>query len=118
MAKYLEKKGPGLHHIGYRVDDCAEALQSVKDQGWKVIAEHYDDGGFTGKNVVRPAFQRLLADIAAGRIPEIKANYLLLKPISAIGMPWVTYRDFAPGRVHAAQREMFALLLGDLGQTG
>jgi methylmalonyl-CoA/ethylmalonyl-CoA epimerase len=39
VAKYLEKKGPGLHHIGYRVDDCAAALQSVKDQGWKVIDE-------------------------------------------------------------------------------
>lgn len=39
VAKFLEKKGPGLHHIGYRVADCAEALQSVKDQGWKVIDE-------------------------------------------------------------------------------
>lgn len=39
VAKYLEKKGPGLHHIGYRVDDCATALQAVKDQGWRVIDE-------------------------------------------------------------------------------
>lgn len=39
VAKYLEKKGPGLHHIGYRVDDCAKALQAVKDQGWRVIDE-------------------------------------------------------------------------------
>lgn len=39
VAKYLEKKGPGLHHIGYRVDDCAEALQSVKDNGGRVIDE-------------------------------------------------------------------------------
>ena len=37
VAKYLEKKGEGLHHIGYRVSDCAAALQSVKDQGGKVI---------------------------------------------------------------------------------
>ncbi len=28
VAKYLEKKGEGLHHIGYRVDDCADALES------------------------------------------------------------------------------------------
>ena len=39
VAKYLEKKGPGLHHIGYRVDDCGVALQAVKDQGWRVIDE-------------------------------------------------------------------------------
>ena len=37
VAKYLEKKGPGLHHVGYRVADCSVALQSVKDHGGKVI---------------------------------------------------------------------------------
>jgi methylmalonyl-CoA epimerase len=39
VAKYLEKKGEGLHHIGYRVDDCAVALQAVKDNGGRVIDE-------------------------------------------------------------------------------
>ena len=37
VAVYLEKKGEGLHHIGYRVANCAEALQSVKDHGGRVI---------------------------------------------------------------------------------
>jgi methylmalonyl-CoA epimerase len=37
VAVYLEKKGEGLHHIGYRVADCAVALQSVKDHGGRVI---------------------------------------------------------------------------------
>lgn len=37
VAKYLEKKGEGLHHVGYRVDDCATALQSVKDHGGQAI---------------------------------------------------------------------------------
>ncbi|MGP0108063.1 MAG: methylmalonyl-CoA epimerase [Acidimicrobiales bacterium] len=37
VAKYLDKKGEGLHHVGYRVDDCAAALQSVKDHGGQVI---------------------------------------------------------------------------------
>ena len=27
VAKYLENKGEGIHHIGYRVDDCAAALE-------------------------------------------------------------------------------------------
>ena len=39
VAKYLANKGEGLHHIGYRVDDCAAALQSVKDNGGRVIDE-------------------------------------------------------------------------------
>ncbi len=39
VAVYLEKRGEGLHHVGYRVDDCAAALQSVKDQGGRVIDE-------------------------------------------------------------------------------
>lgn len=39
VAKAIEKRGEGLHHVGYRVDDCAAALQSVKDHGGKVIDE-------------------------------------------------------------------------------
>ena len=37
VAKYLEKKGEGIHHVGYRVANCADALQSVKDHGGQVI---------------------------------------------------------------------------------
>jgi methylmalonyl-CoA/ethylmalonyl-CoA epimerase len=39
VAKYLAAKGEGLHHVGYRVADCAAALQSVKDHGGRVIDE-------------------------------------------------------------------------------
>lgn len=39
VAKYLEKRGEGIHHVGYRVADCAAALQAVKDQGGRVIDE-------------------------------------------------------------------------------
>ncbi len=37
VAKYLERKGEGLHHVGYRVDDCAAALDAVKARGGRVI---------------------------------------------------------------------------------
>ena len=33
VAKSLEKRGEGLHHIGYRVDDCAAALRAMVDAG-------------------------------------------------------------------------------------
>ena len=39
VAKYLASKGEGLHHIGYRVDDCAAALEQVKATGGRVIDE-------------------------------------------------------------------------------
>jgi methylmalonyl-CoA/ethylmalonyl-CoA epimerase len=39
VAKYLERKGEGLHHVGYRVADCGEALDAVKAQGGRVIDE-------------------------------------------------------------------------------
>lgn len=39
VAKYLEKRGEGLHHIGYRVDDCAQALESLRAQGNRLLDE-------------------------------------------------------------------------------
>ena len=39
VAKYLEKRGEGIHHIGYRVVDCGEALAAVKAAGGRVLDE-------------------------------------------------------------------------------
>jgi methylmalonyl-CoA epimerase len=39
VAKYLETKGEGIHHVGYRVDDGAVALAAVKANGHRVIDE-------------------------------------------------------------------------------
>lgn len=46
---------------------------------------------------------------AAGRIPEIRANYLLVKNITATGLQWSDYRDRTPERVAEVQRELMAL---------
>jgi methylmalonyl-CoA epimerase len=37
VAKYLERKGEGLHHVAYRVANCAAALEAVKASGYQVI---------------------------------------------------------------------------------
>lgn len=37
VAKYLESKGEGLHHVGYRVKDCAASLEAVKKSGSRAI---------------------------------------------------------------------------------
>jgi site-specific DNA recombinase len=43
-------------------------IASQKHAGWTCLPERYDDGGFTGGNLERPAVQRLLADIEARKI--------------------------------------------------
>jgi len=43
-------------------------VTSMKHEGWVCIPTRYDDGGFTGGNLERPAVQQLLADIEAGLI--------------------------------------------------
>ena len=40
LAKYMERNGEGLHHVGYRVADCGEVLDDVKAQGARVVDEH------------------------------------------------------------------------------
>lgn len=43
-------------------------VASQQHEGWGCLPELYDDGGFTGGNMERPALQRLMADIEAGKI--------------------------------------------------
>jgi methylmalonyl-CoA epimerase len=40
IAKYVDKRGPGLHHITLRVDDIEAALAQLKAHGAKLIDEH------------------------------------------------------------------------------
>ena len=42
--------------------------QSQAHAGWTLIRAKYDDGGFSGGNTDRPALQRLLDDIRAGKM--------------------------------------------------
>src|SRR5260370_740932 len=43
-------------------------IRSQAHAGWTCLPERYDDGGYTGSNLDRPALQRLLADILIGQI--------------------------------------------------
>ncbi len=40
LAKYMERNGEGIHHVGYRIEDCAEVLEHVKAEGARVVDEH------------------------------------------------------------------------------
>jgi hypothetical protein len=49
--------------------ESAEAfIVSQRHEGWLALPEKYDDGGFTGANMDRPAMQRLLADVRSGLV--------------------------------------------------
>jgi site-specific DNA recombinase len=49
--------------------EAAEAfVRSQVHEGWALLPDRYDDGGFTGGNTDRPGLQRLLADIQAGKV--------------------------------------------------
>jgi site-specific DNA recombinase len=50
---------------------CAAFIQSQRHEGWMVLPTAYDDGGYSGASMQRPALQQLLADIEAGRIDVV-----------------------------------------------
>ena len=52
--------------------EAAEAyIKSQAHEGWRLVATRYDDGGFSGGSMDRPALQQLLADLRAGLIDTV-----------------------------------------------
>ena len=44
IAKFLEKNGPGIHHIAYQVDDIVAAIASMQESGARMIDEQPRSG--------------------------------------------------------------------------
>ncbi len=61
----------GFNSLDAQGDACAAYILSQTHEGWEAIGEHYDDGGWSGGNMDRPALKQLLADIAAGKIDTV-----------------------------------------------
>jgi site-specific DNA recombinase len=47
---------------------CEAYIKSQAHEGWRLLGDHYDDGGVSGASLERSALQTLLSDIRAGRI--------------------------------------------------
>jgi hypothetical protein len=52
-------------------DACEAFVASQKREGWTLVGEMYDDGGFSGATMERPAFQRLLSDVSGSKIDVV-----------------------------------------------
>ena len=50
---------------------CEAYIKSQAHEGWRLVADHYDDGGVSGASLERPALQTLLADVRAGKINTV-----------------------------------------------
>jgi site-specific DNA recombinase len=50
---------------------CEAFIDSQRHEGWVCLRTAYDDGGFSGAMMDRPALQQLLADVKAGRVDTI-----------------------------------------------
>lgn len=50
IFKFLEKKGPGFHHIAYKVEDIISELKRLADEGFQLI-DHHPRIGALGKHV-------------------------------------------------------------------
>ena len=64
----LEQSFNSLHA---QREACEAYIKSQQHEGWKLSATRYDDGGFSGGNMDRPAFKQLMADIASGKISVV-----------------------------------------------
>ena len=64
------KKGleQDFNSLAAQREACEAYIRSQQHEGWVLARPRYDDGGFSGGNLERPALQRLLADIRTGRI--------------------------------------------------
>jgi site-specific DNA recombinase len=57
-----------INSLSVQRQACEEYVRTRASEGWLVVPEVYDDGGWSGATVKRPGFQRLLADVEAGRV--------------------------------------------------
>ena len=52
-------------------DACASHIRAMAGMGWQLVDRHYDDGGYSGGNMDRPALKVLLRDVAAHKVDVV-----------------------------------------------
>jgi NADPH2:quinone reductase len=106
----------GADHVVYtNLPDLRESLRAqvfaaVGKRGTDVIIESVGGDVFDAcLRVLAWCGRLVVVGFASGRVPEIKAGYVLVKNISIIGLQSSDYRDREPVKVQRVQRELFEL---------
>jgi site-specific DNA recombinase len=68
-----------FNSLDAQYEACAAYAASQRHEGWTLVKDRYDDGGFSGGNMDRPSLKRLLADVEAGKV-----NVILLYKIDRL----------------------------------
>lgn len=103
------------HVIDAGMDDLHEELRGKVNQytaghGADVVIDPV--GGTAHAAAIRAMAwcgRMVIVGFAAGDIPQVRSNYLLVKNIAVAGLQWSDYRDRQPEKVAAAQQKIFAL---------
>ncbi|MFN0134997.1 MAG: recombinase family protein [Phycisphaerae bacterium] len=66
-----ERLNSDFNSLDAQREACAHYISSRKGDGWVALTDAYSDAGFSGKNTERPALQRLLEDIKAGKVDAV-----------------------------------------------
>jgi len=111
----LVKQSGADHVIDLTTPDMRESLraQVLAATGGKGVDVVIDPigGDFLGAALRALAWcgRLVVIGFAAGEIPSVKVNYLLLKNIAITGLQWSDYRDRTPERIEEVQNEIFKL---------
>ncbi len=101
------------HVVRTDVPDLKESLrQQVADaigkRGVDIIVDSVGGDLFDASlRTIAWSGRVVVVGFASGRIPEVKAGYLLVKNIALIGLQWSNYRDREPEKVHRVQEQLF-----------
>ena len=69
-----EALGQEFNSLAAQHEACEAYIRSQQREGWVLAKTLYDDGGFSGGNLERPALQHLLADIRVDGIGTCRAG--------------------------------------------
>lgn len=113
-AKEALARANGADHI-VRTDvpDLRESMRrqvfdAVGKRGVDIIVDSVGGDVFDASlRAIAWSGRLIVVGFAGGRIPEVKAGYLLVKNISVIGLQWSNYRDREPEKVRKVQQELF-----------
>ncbi len=97
------------HVIDYKAGDVKEQIKALLPGGGDVYFDPVGGSSFDASlRSAAPGARILVVGFAGGTVPQIPANILMVKNVSAIGFYWGAYRKFAPERVARSYRELFS----------